>query len=189
MITWVAGSLTFLGLYLAGRKTAWAWVVALLGQVLWLIFAIRLRDSGLLVMNLGFAVMYAYNLFRWKGFQMFILLKPFMPKWLFDTAPQTSPTIAPKPRPIMRGEVKECDICGSLFIPGGEYGVEQRIKLYLPNGERKTGVYNTMWYCKMHRPAYDAIEFTYVGNGGVNFYGKDSLGDEHQVTEDGEFLD
>jgi hypothetical protein len=53
------------GLWLAGRKNWWGWVVGLAMQLVWLSYAVITAQWGFIVSALAYGAVYAANLRRW----------------------------------------------------------------------------------------------------------------------------
>jgi len=70
MLTLVAAAFTVASVFLAGRKNIWAWPLGLAGAALWVMFALDIGDTGVLLMNGFFCFLYVYNFITWKGFTM-----------------------------------------------------------------------------------------------------------------------
>lgn len=51
--------------FLAGNKNRAAWLLALFGQLFWLIWILTSKSYGLLPMNIGMWVMYYRNYIKW----------------------------------------------------------------------------------------------------------------------------
>jgi len=56
-----------LGLYLAGRRYWWAWLVGLVAQVLWVAYAVATEQWGFIVSAFAYGWVYARNAWRWKS--------------------------------------------------------------------------------------------------------------------------
>jgi hypothetical protein len=54
-----------IGLYLAGRKSYWGWVVGLADEVLWIIYAVHTGQWSFCVSALAYAWVYGRNLRAW----------------------------------------------------------------------------------------------------------------------------
>jgi len=52
--------------FLAGNKKRMAWLLALFGQVFWLIWILTTKSYGLLPMNIGMWVIYYRNYIKWN---------------------------------------------------------------------------------------------------------------------------
>lgn len=57
---------TLAAMWLAGRKSWWAWVVGLANQILWFLAIILFEVWGLLPLAVALTVMYALNLIKWR---------------------------------------------------------------------------------------------------------------------------
>lgn len=55
-----------LGLYLAGSKNLWGWVVSFGAQLLWIIFAITTGQYGFILSAVAYGWVYARNYLRWR---------------------------------------------------------------------------------------------------------------------------
>lgn len=54
------------GLYLAGRKVWWAWLIGLAAQVLWIAYALATVQYGFIVSALAYGWVYARNARLWR---------------------------------------------------------------------------------------------------------------------------
>lgn len=54
------------GLYLAGSKNLWGWVISFAAQVLWIIFAMVTGQYGFILSALAYGWVYARNYIRWR---------------------------------------------------------------------------------------------------------------------------
>ena len=59
---WILSAGTLLVMWLAGEKRTSAWVLGLVVQVLWTVWALMIEAYGLLPVTLGLFVVYARNL-------------------------------------------------------------------------------------------------------------------------------
>lgn len=55
-----------LGLYLAGSKNLWGWVVSFAAQVLWIMFAVVTGQYGFVLSALAYGWVYGRNYIRWR---------------------------------------------------------------------------------------------------------------------------
>lgn len=67
--SWLLTAVGVLGLYLAGRKLWWAWLIGLGAQVLWIAYAITTKQYGFIVSALAYGWVYAKNAHGWKQSQ------------------------------------------------------------------------------------------------------------------------
>lgn len=54
------------GLWLAGRKSRWGWVVGFGAQVLWVAYATATHQYGFYISAAAYGWVYASNYFRWR---------------------------------------------------------------------------------------------------------------------------
>ena len=62
----LTSALTFLGMWLAGRKDWRGWLVGLVNQVCWLAVIVTTDAWGILPLSVGLTVIYTRNLVRWR---------------------------------------------------------------------------------------------------------------------------
>lgn len=54
------------GIYLAGSKNIWGWVLGFSSQVLWIVFAIVTKQYGFILSALAYGWVYGRNYLKWK---------------------------------------------------------------------------------------------------------------------------
>lgn len=64
--SWLLTAVGVFGLYLAGRKIVWAWLIGLAAQVLWIAYAIATHQYGFLVSAFAYGSVYLNNHIRWR---------------------------------------------------------------------------------------------------------------------------
>lgn len=65
-LPWVLSANTLYVMFLAGNKRKHAWLLGLIGQLLWLVWIILVQAWGLLPMNIGLWIIYGRNHFKWN---------------------------------------------------------------------------------------------------------------------------
>jgi hypothetical protein len=65
--SYVLTAVGILGLYLAGRKLWWAWLIGLGAQSLWVAYAVVTKQWGFIVSALAYGWVYARNALRWRA--------------------------------------------------------------------------------------------------------------------------
>jgi len=75
--SWVLTAVGVTGLYLAGRKVWWAWLIGLGAQLLWMAYALSTQQYGFLVSAVAYGWVYATNARKWRA---------------VDAAPQDEPS-------------------------------------------------------------------------------------------------
>lgn len=54
------------GLYMAGKKVRWAWLIGLVAQFLWLAYAIVTKQYGFIISAVAYGFVYARNHIIWS---------------------------------------------------------------------------------------------------------------------------
>jgi len=62
---WLLSITSLVMLYLMGRRSKWGPVVGLVSQIVWLVWVIRINQVGLMIGVVAFAVIHAWNLYKW----------------------------------------------------------------------------------------------------------------------------
>lgn len=65
-LPWLLSANTIYSMLLAGNKKRGAWLFALAGQLLWLVWILTTKAWGLLPMNLALWVVYGRNYLKWN---------------------------------------------------------------------------------------------------------------------------
>lgn len=65
--SWVLTAIGIFGLYVAGSKRSWGWLVGLGAQVLWMAYAIQSEQYGFLVSALAYGFVYGRNFLAWRA--------------------------------------------------------------------------------------------------------------------------
>lgn len=55
-----------IGIFMAGRGSAWGWFIGLSAQVLWIIFAITTGQYGFILSAFAYGSVYAINWRKWR---------------------------------------------------------------------------------------------------------------------------
>ena len=55
-----------IGLYIAGKKSHWGWLIGLSAQILWFIFAIVTRQYGFILSAVAYGWVYWTNWHKWR---------------------------------------------------------------------------------------------------------------------------
>ena len=58
--------ITFTGIYLIGNKKRYGFVIALIGNIIWVALGVWVQSIGLLFANLVIIVLYLRNYIKWK---------------------------------------------------------------------------------------------------------------------------
>ena len=63
--SYALGALGIVGIWLAGRKSAWGWAIGVGAQFLWLAYALITHQYGFIVTALAYGAIYAKNWLAW----------------------------------------------------------------------------------------------------------------------------
>jgi hypothetical protein len=62
----VLAAVGILGLYLAGSRNVWGWLVSFGAQTLWIIFALVSKQYGFILSALAYGWVYGRNYLKWR---------------------------------------------------------------------------------------------------------------------------
>jgi hypothetical protein len=62
----IAALITFTGIYLLGDKNRYGFIVTLIGNIIWLFFGVMTSSIGILIANIGFALLNVRGYIKWK---------------------------------------------------------------------------------------------------------------------------
>ncbi len=54
------------GLFIAGNKNYWGWIIGILAQVLWIVYAITTAQWGFIVSAFVYGAVYIRNWIKWR---------------------------------------------------------------------------------------------------------------------------
>lgn len=63
--SWLLTAVGVTGLYFAGQKRPWAWLIGLGAQALWLAYAFRTGQWGFVLSALAYGAVYGRNAWLW----------------------------------------------------------------------------------------------------------------------------
>lgn len=66
MWSWVLAVIGVTGIFLVGKKTIWGWLILLLNETIWIIYAVSTEQYGFIVMALAYAAVYIKSYIHWK---------------------------------------------------------------------------------------------------------------------------
>ena len=64
--SFVLSAIGVLGIYLAGSKNIYGWVLGFSAQVLWIVFAVTTEQYGFILSALAYGWVYGRNYLKWK---------------------------------------------------------------------------------------------------------------------------
>ena len=66
-IDFIAAIVTILGLIIVGQKLWWGWLIKILSEVLWVIYAFQINSGGLLLLCIVYTVIMTRNMIVWRS--------------------------------------------------------------------------------------------------------------------------
>lgn len=66
MWSWVLATIGVLGIYFVGRKTVWGWLVLLVNEVIWIVYALTTKQYGFIVSAIAYAIVYVRSFIHWR---------------------------------------------------------------------------------------------------------------------------
>lgn len=64
--SYILSALSLTSLWLMGNKNIWGIVVGLINQILWITYALMLKQYGLLIGVFAYTIIHIRNLVKWK---------------------------------------------------------------------------------------------------------------------------
>lgn len=64
--SWILASIGVTGLWIAGNKSKWGWVIGITSQALWIAYAITTSQWGFLFSAFAYGTVYVRNLIKWR---------------------------------------------------------------------------------------------------------------------------
>ena len=68
MVVWsfALSAIGVLGIYLAGKKSAWGWLIGFSAQGLWVVFALVTGQYGFIISAIAYGTIYGKNWLAWR---------------------------------------------------------------------------------------------------------------------------
>ena len=64
--SYVLAVLGVTGIFFVGRKTIWGWLVLLLNECLWIVYAVTTKQYGFIFAAIAYAVVYIKSYLLWR---------------------------------------------------------------------------------------------------------------------------
>jgi hypothetical protein len=65
MWSWILAVIGVTGIYFVGRKTIWGWLVLLLNECIWIMYALATKQYGFIFMATAYAAVYIKSYMLW----------------------------------------------------------------------------------------------------------------------------
>lgn len=67
MWSYVLAAIGVTGIFFVGRKTIWGWLVLLLNECLWIVYAVTTKQYGFIFAAIAYGVVYIKSFIHWKN--------------------------------------------------------------------------------------------------------------------------
>jgi len=67
MWSYVLAAIGVTGIFFVGRKTIWGWLVLLLNECLWIVYAVTTKQYGFIFAAIAYAVVYIKSFLHWRN--------------------------------------------------------------------------------------------------------------------------
>jgi hypothetical protein len=65
MWSWVLAIVGCIGIFFVGRKTVWGWLILMLNESLWVIYACTSHQYGFILASVGYVTIYVKSYREW----------------------------------------------------------------------------------------------------------------------------
>jgi nicotinamide riboside transporter PnuC len=65
--SYILAAIGVTGTFFVGRKVIWAWLVLLVNECLWMIYAVTTKQYGFIIAAIAYAVVYIRSFLHWKN--------------------------------------------------------------------------------------------------------------------------
>lgn len=66
MWSWILAAIGVTGIFFVGRKTIWGWLVLLLNECLWIIYAVTTKQYGFIFAAVAYGFVYIKSYIGWR---------------------------------------------------------------------------------------------------------------------------
>jgi hypothetical protein len=64
--SWVLAAIGVCGIYFVGKKTIWGWIVLLVNEVIWVVYAVTTKQYGFIFSAIAYAIVYVKSFIHWR---------------------------------------------------------------------------------------------------------------------------
>jgi hypothetical protein len=64
--SWLLAVVGVTGIYVVGRKTIWGWLVLLVNECIWILYALATEQYGFIAMATAYALVYIKSYRQWR---------------------------------------------------------------------------------------------------------------------------
>lgn len=66
MWSWVLAAIGVTGIFFVGRKTIWGWLILLLNECIWIVYAVTTEQYGFIVAAIAYGIVYIKSYLKWR---------------------------------------------------------------------------------------------------------------------------
>lgn len=66
MWSWVLAAIGVVGIFFVGRKTIWGWMILLVNEAIWIVYAVTTKQYGFIVSAIAYAAVYIKSFIHWR---------------------------------------------------------------------------------------------------------------------------
>jgi nicotinamide riboside transporter PnuC len=64
--SWVLAAIGVSGIFFVGQKTIWGWLILLVNECLWIVYAVTTQQYGFIFAALAYATVYIRSFLHWR---------------------------------------------------------------------------------------------------------------------------
>jgi nicotinamide riboside transporter PnuC len=64
--SWLLAVIGVTGIFFVGRKTVWGWLVLLVNEAIWIVYAVTTKQYGFIVSAIAYAAVYIKSFIHWR---------------------------------------------------------------------------------------------------------------------------
>ena len=65
--SYILAAIGVTGIFFVGRKTIWGWLVLLLNECLWIVYAVTTKQYGFILAAVAYAIVYIKSFMHWRN--------------------------------------------------------------------------------------------------------------------------
>jgi len=65
--SWILAAIGVTGIFFVGRKVMWAWLLLLLNECLWIMYAVTTKQYGFIFAAVAYGVVYIKSFIHWRN--------------------------------------------------------------------------------------------------------------------------
>jgi len=65
--SWILATIGVTGIFFVGRKVMWAWLLLLLNECLWIMYAVTTKQYGFIFAAVAYGIVYIKSFIHWRN--------------------------------------------------------------------------------------------------------------------------